>query len=145
MIKLIANCFICKDSKRSIIQACSKSIRDCPASVAETLMIREAIKEIGRMHLENIVVESDSEVTILSITGKIDVPKLISNLVENIINMSKRITSIKFFYYNKSANILTDSEEEMTTYIHILYIGLSMERFKPTICLASSTYNKSSG
>lgn len=57
------------------------------------------------MNLANIDIKIDSNVTVLSITGKIVVQsKKISNLTKNIRSITRNIKNIKLFY----CNTLTD-------------------------------------
>lgn len=71
-------------------------------------MIRKAIMKVTQMNLENIIMESDSQVTILSITGKTGVPKQLFDVVEDFRNISRSIKDITFFIVNLSTNTLTD-------------------------------------
>lgn len=50
-------------------------IGGCSALTAEALAIKEAIRKAIKMNLANITVESGSHVAMLSIRGKIVVPK----------------------------------------------------------------------
>lgn len=75
--------FVCRDIKTKIVQMPSKSIGDCLVHVAKTLTVRYAISEVSRMNLESVILESNSQAAILSITGKVDVSKQIFNLVGN--------------------------------------------------------------
>lgn len=47
------------------------SIRDCLVLVALTLAIREAIRTVVQMNIDNIIMESDSQVAIFSIMEKL--------------------------------------------------------------------------
>lgn len=70
-------------------------------------MIRETITEATRMNLENIIIESDSQVT-LSITDKTGALKQVYNVDGDIKNISSSIKDISFFSYSRSTNTLTD-------------------------------------
>lgn len=100
--------FFCRDCTWNITQTSNKPVGDCPILVGETSAIKEAIGEAIRMDLENIIVESDSQAAISSITGKVNVQKQIFNLVINIIKLARKIKCIKFNYSKTSANILVD-------------------------------------
>lgn len=56
----------------------------------ETLVVREAIKIVIKMNLVNVIVKSDFQVEILSITDKIITSKQISNLVDDISSIYRK-------------------------------------------------------
>lgn len=69
---------------------------NCPALVADTLTIREAIKTVIQVNLDNIIMESDSQVPIYSIMDKIVAQNQISNLVDDINSIIRNIKNITF-------------------------------------------------
>lgn len=58
--------------------------------------------------MEQIVIESDSLVSVKAINGETNLPGLITNIVKDINIMTKVVKDIKFVYYSKQANILAD-------------------------------------
>lgn len=66
-----------------ILQLQRTTIGDHPILVAKTLAIREAIKITVRVKMNNIIVESDSQVTIFSIMDKMVAPKTVLVLVDD--------------------------------------------------------------
>lgn len=48
---------------------------ECPVLIAETLVVREAMRAVICMNIDNIIMESYSQVAIDSIMGRIIAPK----------------------------------------------------------------------
>lgn len=57
--------------------------------MVKTMAIREAIKTTTPLLLENVIIESDSQIVVNSITCKIKAPKQIFNLITDITNLAK--------------------------------------------------------
>lgn len=55
--------------------------------------------------MEQIIIESDSLVTIKAINGEINSPRLFGNVVEDINIMAKTVTNINFVYCSRSTNM----------------------------------------
>lgn len=73
-----------KDNQERICYQASKFIGGYPTLLAEVLVIREAVIETVKPELSNVIIESDSHVTIRAILGKIKAPSSISNMVADI-------------------------------------------------------------
>lgn len=84
------------------------TVGDCPILIAETLTIREAIRTIIRMNIKTIIVESDSQVAINSITDKKVALKKICNLVHDKKFIDRNFKNIWFTYCSRSFNFLAD-------------------------------------
>lgn len=54
------------------------------------------------MKMDNIIMESDSQVTIGSIMDKIVAPKQICDLVDDIKSVARNIKNLSFTYYSRS-------------------------------------------
>lgn len=76
-----------------------ETVRYC----SETITIRKALKETIKMGTSKVVLESNSQIAIISITGSRFTPKLMRNLIEDIKNQAKCINSIQLACYNRKA------------------------------------------
>lgn len=85
-------------------------IEDCSESIVETLSIQEVARSAIWMKADNIIIESDSYVTIFSISGKIVARKQIP-IIGDIKCIVRNIKNIFFFFFlncNRLVNILLD-------------------------------------
>lgn len=89
-------------------------IRDCLILLAETMMIRQAIRMTIKMPLPNSIIESDSHKAIQSITGKMKPPIQITNFIKDIITLANAIRNIQFFFQQNSKQV-EDSIEKAHT------------------------------
>lgn len=62
------------------------------------LAIREVINIVVHMGLFHAIIESDSKVAIDSITGKIQAPKEIVNMVQDIKSLARNVMSVCFVH-----------------------------------------------
>lgn len=60
--KCTTTSYVGKDNSGKILQLQGTSIRDCPVLVALKLAIWKVIKTVVQMKMDNIIVESDSQV-----------------------------------------------------------------------------------
>lgn len=71
-------------------------IGDCPVVIAEVLAIQEAIIAAVQMNMTNIIVESYSQVVILSITDKMVAPKQFFIFLDDIKYIARDLRNITF-------------------------------------------------
>lgn len=100
--------YICRDSTVRIITKEGRSIRDIPVFLKETLVIRNAWIDVCNSKYSNVIIESDSVIVIQAINGKSIRLKVIYNLVEDIIVLSKKVENIRILFYTRSANLLAN-------------------------------------
>lgn len=88
--------YICRNGQRQIQYSTGKTVDDYQILITVTLATREMVKMTIQMQLSNIIVESDSQISIYSITRKIQTSRHISNLIINIIAHAKELGILSF-------------------------------------------------
>lgn len=74
--------------------------------MVETLAIHEGILVSVQKKISNVLVESDSQITIQVIAGAVKVTSQICNIITDIIVLASAIRNRKFKNYDRSANKL---------------------------------------
>lgn len=92
--------------------------------IAEVLAKGKVIGEVIQKHMEQIVIESDSVVTVKTTNEEINLSRLIENIVENINIMTKKIKNIKFVYYSRLTDILINMLVKMVHSLVLFIIFL---------------------
>lgn len=93
------------DNRSKVIMAKSKQIRDNPILIAECLDVRETILMTSRKGLQRISIQ-----TVNFINGKIEMPKDIINLVEDVkCSLAFGVNRMKYFnrIFNKDVYVLS--------------------------------------
>lgn len=78
--------------------------------------MRETIAQATTKNILRFIVESDSQFVIISINGKICIPKEIITLVEGIKMLSSTFSGIRIEYSNRLANMDADMVAENANY-----------------------------
>lgn len=86
---------------------------DAPVLVAKAIAICETLRTASDHFIDNIVIESNSQLVIDSIRGLIKVP---INHVADIVSLARNFDDIQFSYCNRSQNFLADRIAERSHY-----------------------------
>lgn len=81
--------YICRNNIDTVLHYTGKLIGDVHVFVAETVPMREALKAAMQAKVDNLIIESDSQLLINVVLGKIKVPGKIANLLNSILILGK--------------------------------------------------------
>lgn len=79
-----------------------------PVLVAETLAIRNVLKQAIWEKYSKVIIDSDLLIAIHAMNGKSIPTMQVCNLIEDIIMLAKLIDNIKFVYFRRSVNDLAN-------------------------------------
>lgn len=88
---------MCRDDQGRIKFQSGKFVSDCATLLAETITIREVVKESIQAKLSNVIIESDFQVAIRATIDDIKPQSVIWNIVADICILASAIRYIVFF------------------------------------------------
>lgn len=100
--------YIIKDAEARVVRTSSKKLGDCSILVAECEAAREAMMAAIMMGSLKVCINTDSQIIVNAVKGKVTIPKDILNLVEDIRRLSICFKDFNLDYCDKADNRVAD-------------------------------------
>lgn len=97
--------YVCLDSLGKIKKRIGYQIGDIPDILTEMMAITKSIRMAIQIGSPQVILESDSQIAINAITGRIKTPKLIGNLVRDIKYLATCLSNFQFVFVTETKDL----------------------------------------